>query len=142
LPMAGTYTVLIEPRYYTTEAHDYSFRVTTTGNTPPADLSTGTTLTIAATVSGSLASAGATDLYTFTTTGAQRLYFDSLTYDLAKTWTLVGPRGVESDAVSFGRSDSWERSGNLAMDLPLPGTYQLRVSGSAGSYSFRMLDLG
>src|SRR5690606_472149 len=38
--------------------------------------------------------------------------------------------------------DSWERSGNLAMDLPLPGTYQLRVSGSAGAYSFRMLDLG
>ena len=43
--------------------------------------------------------------------------------------------------INIAYSDSWERGGNLAIDLPVAGTYQLRIAGSAGNYAFRLLDL-
>ncbi|HEY6816092.1 MAG TPA: CARDB domain-containing protein, partial [Croceibacterium sp.] len=140
LAMAGTYTVLVEARYYVAAPHDYSIRISQTGNTPPPNLSQGDPLTLGANVTGTLD--GTTpDLFTFTTTGPKRVYFDSQTWDGGKTWTLVGPRGTEVGPVNIAYSDSWERGGNLAIDLPLAGTYQLRLAGTAGTYAFRLLDL-
>src|SRR5690606_15634061 len=109
-------------------------------NTPPPDLSQGTELTLGANVTGTL-DGSATNLHTFTTTGPKRVYFDSQTGDSGKTWTLIGPRGVEVGPLGLASSDSWERAGNLAIDLPLAGSYQLRIAGSAGAYAFRLLDL-
>ena len=140
LPMAGTYTILLESRYYVGTAHPYSFTVSKTGNVPPADLSQGVALTLGASVTGTL-DGSTPDLHTFTTTGPKRVYLDSQTWDGGKNWTLIGPRGVEVGPLAFSNTDSWDRSGNLVIDLPEAGTYQLRVAGSAGNYAFRLLDL-
>ena len=140
IAMTGAYTLLIEGRVWDGGPHDYSFKLHKTGFVTPPDLSQGTALTLGATINGSLAGGGATQLYTFTTTGPKILYFDSMTYDGGKVWTLVGPRGQEVSR-AFAFSDSWEIGGNDALVVPAAGTYQIKVSGSAGAYAFRMLDL-
>ena len=50
LPMAGTYTILLESRYQAGSTHPYSFTVSKTGNVPPADRSQGNTLVLGAQV--------------------------------------------------------------------------------------------
>src|SRR3546814_11939279 len=82
-----------------------------------------------------------TDLYSFTLAGPARVAFDSLTNDAGKAWTLIGPRGVELSNRAFSASDSYEANGGTILDLPLAGTSPLRVSGSAGAYGFRPIDL-
>ncbi|OZA70315.1 MAG: hypothetical protein B7X78_02880, partial [Sphingomonadales bacterium 39-62-4] len=139
--MAGEYTVLVESRYYITSSETYGFSVDRLGNTPPANTSTGTPLVLGSTVNDTLSAAGETDLFTFTTAGPVRVLMDSLTLDASKTWTLVGPRGVETGPWNLRDSDSYDRSGNTVIDLPLAGSYQLRITGSAGAYGFRLLDI-
>ena len=139
LPMAGSYTVLLESYVTETVNHAYSFTVARTGNTPPADLSQGTPLVLGQTNSGTLDGTSPA-LFTFTTTGAKRVYFDAQSHS-GQTWELIGPRGVERGPISFFGSDSWENGGNVGIDLPLAGTYQLRLAGPAGAFAFRLLDL-
>ncbi|MBA4094491.1 MAG: hypothetical protein C0489_10445, partial [Candidatus Accumulibacter sp.] len=139
VPMTGTYTLLIEGLSYASATEDYSFTLTKTGNTPPPNLGEGTPLTLGETVNGTLADAPA--LYSFTTSGPRTVYLDSLINASDRYWTLEGPRGIEVDSRAFAYSDAWETYDDLAVELPVAGTYQLRVSGAAGDYSFRLLDL-
>src|SRR3546814_16431265 len=80
-------------------------------------------------VSATLDADGETDLYRFTLASPTRLYFDSLTFDSAKVWSLLGPRGYEISSRAFSRSDGTDLSGNAILDLPA-GNYQLRVERS------------
>ncbi|MFA7602290.1 MAG: LamG domain-containing protein, partial [Novosphingobium sp.] len=138
-PMSGVYTLAIEGSIWDGETHDYSLRVNRIANVPPPDRSEGAALTPGATITASLDAADEVDLYTFTIAGPTQLYFDSLVNDTGKNWTLIGPRGVEVPARLFSRSDSYD--GNPLVPLVAAGTYQLQVRGTAGSYSFRLLDL-
>src|SRR5690606_41391534 len=93
------------------------------------------------TLSGTLVAGGDPGLHRFTVAGPTRLTFDSLTNDSGKTWTLLGPNGVEVSSRSFSASDGTGISGSAVIDLPAGGTYQLRGSGTAGATPMRLLDL-
>ena len=75
------------------------------------------------------------------------MYFDSFAPNNngAFRWSLVGPRGVEIDGRSLYYSESYEYGGaSPVVDLPLAGTYQLRIhadGATTGAYAFRLLDL-
>jgi hypothetical protein len=137
----GTYTLLIEGSVYSTTADSYQFNVESRGHTDPPAL-TGTAITIGSTVNGTIATAGQEDDYLVTLTGPGRFYFDSLSSNFNLTWSLRGPRGVEVAGLDFTSSDSVGLGGNPTLSLDVPGTYQIRVSGTGtGSYSFRVLDV-
>ncbi|HEY7599118.1 MAG TPA: CARDB domain-containing protein, partial [Candidatus Limnocylindrales bacterium] len=133
---AGSYTLLLEGRYYNTAASAYQFTVQ-----PVADESAA--LTLGQRVDGAIAHAGQTDRYSFTLTEAKRLYFDGLTDTASIFWTLTGPRGVVTGEREIRFSDGWEiGSGNPLLALA-PGDYVVTVDGSGaatGTYAFRLLD--
>ncbi len=131
----GTYTLLIEGDPYDTGTTDYSFTV------QPVPTPVPTPLTLGATVSGDIATAGRQDLYTFTLAADTLAAFDDLITDSNLLWSLVGPAGQIVSNLNFPYSDSFNGSPYL---LPA-GDYQLTVSASGdatGAYSFRLLDLG
>ena len=91
-------------------------------------------------VSGSIATAGQTTVYSFTLSAATQLIFDSQTNRADILWSLVGPRGVEVTERRFDRSDS--PNGSTVLSIPV-GSYRLSVRGvgsAAGAYAFRLLD--
>jgi len=141
LPLAGTYTLLLEGNVSANGAAAYTFNVTSQGHVAPPVL-TGSGIAFDTTTSGAISVAGEIDDYVFTITGPTRIYIDSLTNNGLLSWRLVGPRGTERGPVSFTNTDYGNTNAHL--DLTAPGTYQLQVSGSAsatGSYSLRLLDL-
>jgi hypothetical protein len=99
LAFDGTYTLLVEGRYYTTGTASYSFNIQPVSDDTAA-------LEINATTTGSIAHAGQRDFYTFTLDEDGRYYFDSLTNNSNLNWTLTGPRGTVISARSFISSDS------------------------------------
>jgi hypothetical protein len=133
----GLYTLLVEGPVTNTGAQvDFGFtlhRATTDS----------TSVQLGQIVTGNIEWPGRRDAFTFTLDGAKRLYFDSLSNDPAKNWTLTGPRGVEVLARNFHQSDASSFSGNAALDLP-QGTYTVMVDAAGantGTYAFRLLDL-
>ncbi len=141
LELAGSYTLLVEGRYYVEGEAGYSFRVQ-----PVVDETIA--LTLGELQSQSLATQGQVDTYTFTLTEAKRVYFDSQPVNVSGSdsyylrWALSGPRGVLASDVAFREADSYD--GLYVFDL-VPGDYALTVRGSndiAGDYRFRLLDLG
>ncbi|HLF95978.1 MAG TPA: CARDB domain-containing protein, partial [Methylococcaceae bacterium] len=135
LSYGGTYTLLIEGRYYTTGTVNYGFSVQKVTDDTAS-------LTVGTTVSGNIAHVGQRDFYTFSLTEAKQLYFDSLTNYGGFTWSLSGPRGTEVSGRNFTSSDS--RGGAPLYDLGA-GDYTLVVDGAGdavGNYSFRLLDVG
>ncbi|HEY6226602.1 MAG TPA: CARDB domain-containing protein, partial [Verrucomicrobiae bacterium] len=136
LPIAGTYTLLIEGYIGDAGTGSYSINVGAGANTPPTPF-TGSALTLGTTVSGNLATTSAIDAYTFTLAAPARLYFDSLT-SAPFVWTLEGRTGVIIANRSFQNSDSADTS-DPRVYLPA-GDYRLRVTGVAGAYQFRLLD--
>jgi hypothetical protein len=146
LRLGGTYTLLVEGRSWESSAIDYSFKIALAGNTPVAAL-TGTAITLGAAVSGTLSAAGEVDDYVFAVGGPTRLYFDSFAPSNSGEfhWSLLGPRGTEIADRSTYYSDSYEfGNANPVIDVPLAGSYQLRVRGNGnttGNYSFRVLNL-
>ncbi|MCB1631072.1 MAG: LEPR-XLL domain-containing protein, partial [Pseudomonadales bacterium] len=145
LLLSGTYYLALEGRIWDSGTISYGFNLRLQGNTPPPALE-GTALTLGATVSGTIAAAGETDDYVFTVDEPTLVLVDSLAPNNNGSfrWTLTGPRGVEVSDRSFYYSESWEYgSANPAVQLVLPGTYQLRVradGSTTGAYSFRVLD--
>ena len=94
-------------------------------------------------IDGSIDVAGETDRYGFTLNESVRVVFDSLTDDASIRWSLEGPRGAVVSDRGFNASDSYERSGEVALDLGA-GDYTLSVDGVAdrtGAYSFRLIDI-
>ncbi|MGB3802622.1 MAG: LamG-like jellyroll fold domain-containing protein, partial [Sphingopyxis granuli] len=140
LRVTGTYTLAIEQRVGAAPI-GYGFRVNLTEHVALPDISGGALFQPGDTLSGTLVAGGEPGLHRFTVAGPTRLTFDSLTNDSGKTWTLLGPNGVEVSSRSFSASDGTSISGSAVIDLPVGGTYQLRVSGTAGAYSMRLLDL-
>jgi len=131
---SGSYTLLIEGDVYETGSMDYSFRVATVhdGN---ASLSIGTTVT------GAISGPGQVQRYTFSLTGTNFLYFDSLTNVDSLTWSLDGPAGNIVNQRDFRSSDG--QRGFSAFSL-MPGAYTVSVAGSGDatrSFSFRLFDL-
>jgi hypothetical protein len=133
---AGSYTLLLEGRYYNTAANAYQFNVQ-----PVVDESAA--LTLGQRVDGAIAHPGQTDRYSFTLTEAKRLYFDGLTDTASITWTLSGPRGVVTGEREIRFSDGWEIGSANPLLALAPGDYVVTVDGSGaatGTYAFRLLD--
>jgi small nuclear ribonucleoprotein (snRNP)-like protein/putative NADH-flavin reductase len=135
LAQAGTYTLMLEGRRDAgSGSAAYAFNVQ-----PVADGNS--TLTIGATVSGTIDETGERDHYNFTLAAATRLAFDSFTNNSNINWSLVGPAGLFVDQRLFTSSDSFD--GNPLLNLPA-GNYTLTVDGvgdATGPYQFRLLDL-
>ncbi|PZQ23763.1 MAG: hypothetical protein DI569_03340 [Sphingopyxis macrogoltabida] len=139
LTATGTYTLAIEPNGQS-PSFDYAFRINQIGTVPLPDTADGTAFAIGDTVNGTLDTEGEADLYRFTLTAPQRLYFDSLTSDTSKYWSLFGPQGFEVTSRALGRSDGTDFGGHVVLDLPA-GDYQLRIDGSTGAYGWRLIDV-
>ncbi|HUS33922.1 MAG TPA: CARDB domain-containing protein [Verrucomicrobiae bacterium] len=136
LPVGGVYTLLIEGYIGDPGTGSYSINASGAGNTPPTPF-TGAPLVIGNTVSGNLTTAATVDAYTFSLASPTRLYFDALT-SAGFIWTLEGRTGLWVNNRSFQSSDAHD-IGDPRVYLPA-GDYQLRVTGLAGAYQFRLLD--
>lgn len=141
LSLGGTYYLLVEPRYNNTDVDDWSIDINFVQNNGPTSF-TGTALTVGDTISGTLATAGQVDGYTFTVTERSNYYFDSLTNTSSIRWTLNGPTGNLVSNRRFSFSDSINQT-NVAFDL-IPGDYQIEIDASSGTpsdYNFRLQNL-
>ncbi|WP_094583979.1 Calx-beta domain-containing protein [Synechococcus sp. BO 8801] len=132
-PEAGTYLLQIEGNSNTTTPVSYSFQLVT-------PTTTSTPLTLGSVVSGSITELGEQDIYTFSGTAGQRLFFDATVNNTRSILaTLRSPSGT---SLSFLDADS---DGTL-ITLTEPGTYQLIVEGqvgvanSTGDYDFKLID--
>ena len=85
LPSTGPYTLVVQGSLFNTGTTSYSFDVQ-----PVNDVTTPQTLGTA--VSGSIATPGQNQNYTFTLSTATRLWFDSQTDDGSLTWALMDQR--------------------------------------------------
>ena len=84
LANTGTYTLAVQGYIVENGITNYSFNVT-------ASTDATTALTLNADVSGSVATAGQNQNYTFTLGAPTPLLFDSQTYNGGLNWTLTGP---------------------------------------------------
>ncbi|MGH7345402.1 MAG: hypothetical protein ACREK4_10850, partial [Candidatus Rokuibacteriota bacterium] len=143
LGATGTYTLALHGALSNTSPGSYTFNVISQGNVPPP--APGTALTLGATTSGTIAVGGEVDRFTFTLATPGQLYLDSLTNSGTLQWTLVDPAGATIESRTFQSSDGNFFGGNAALRNMLPGTYELRVSGTSGTatgaYSFRLHNL-
>ena len=93
-------------------------------------------------VSASLSLPGEVDQYRFTLDARGGFHFDARTQANPLHWSLLGPKGIEVDGLSFSSSD-----GNNANDSVLrlePGDYLLSVNALGdwtGHYEFRFSNL-
>ncbi len=141
LDLAGDYTLLVEERVTATSTADYEFTVEFLGNTPPPNV-TGSAITLGDTVTGSVDTANAEDVYTFTLPAPALLYFDSLTNSSAHRWTMTGPTGTIVNARRFNTSDAGSEPSRSILDL-VAGDYFVTVTAgsAAGAYVFGITDL-
>jgi len=138
LNLTGTYTVLVEGRYYYNSTATYGFTISSvTDGTSP--------MTLGTLVASAIGSPGQTSNHTFTLAGPARVVFDSMTNDGNLRWTLTGPNGTVVSNRSFAASDGLSiGAGGLIQTLP-EGTYTLSVrrdGEGTGPFEFRLLDLG
>jgi RHS repeat-associated protein len=137
LTRTGRYTLLLEGSVFDIGAGTYTI------NVQPARTDTAA-LTLGSTVSGSIATAGEQDRYTFTLPSPSLLYFDALTNNANFTWTLTGPTGTAVSGRRFTQSDDSGISTNPVLNL-IPGDYTLTIDppgDAVGDYAFRLWDLG
>ena len=135
LQQSGTYTLTVEGRIYDTHASgSYGF------NLLPVTYPTNS-LTIGTVVSGTIASRGVRQYYTFTLPQASTLYFDALT-NSDFYWRLDAAWGQVVNWQSFSSADSVDVA-DPALHLPA-GNYVLGVAGNSftvtGDYQFRLLN--
>ncbi|MBF2067245.1 MAG: putative Ig domain-containing protein [Calothrix sp. C42_A2020_038] len=129
---AGTYRVVIDGDGRSTGS--YSFRL--------LDLASSTNLTLNTNISGVLSQASQAQLYRFTGTKGQNLYFDLFgewNTNNGTGWALYGP-GNQLVASNFNRQSG---SSDLEVKLPSDGTYTLMIDGrtnvtTAESFQFRV----
>jgi len=135
LPTTGRYTLVLQNFNSTTEAANFSVRPPTFSNQ---------ILTPGTPVAGSLNEVGEIDEYIFAGAAGQTFVYDALTNAAnSVTFTLVTPSGR---TFSDGQTSQGNQS-ITALFAPFtliePGTYRLRVSGTAtpSTYSFNLIDL-
>jgi len=131
LPGDGLYTLAIEG-FSPDSTVDYSFQVVTPERTTAA-------LTLGETITASIAEAGEEDIYTFSGTPGQRLYFDGLDDNNSSiNAQLLTPSG---NSLFNGSTNN----NSDPLTLIETGIYQLIINPSSettGDYSFRLLDIG
>jgi hypothetical protein len=128
LPRNGVYTLILQD--YDDNTNNYSIRVITPETTR-------TELTLGSTVQGNLTEKGEQDIYTFTGTVGQRLYFDNLDDSFSVSVTLRSPN---NENFKFFNTNS----NSQTFTLSVGGTYELVVDASGetvGDYNFRLADL-
>jgi hypothetical protein len=135
LAQSGTYTLSVEGRIYDNNASgNYAFNLLPVANVTNV-------LSIGSQVTGTIATRGQRQYYTFTLPAATTLYFDSET-NADFYWRLDAPWGQVVNSRSFTGSD-WLDIGDPSLPLPA-GTYTLTVVGNnfqvTGPYQFRLLD--
>ncbi|MFO1022820.1 MAG: Ig-like domain-containing protein [Planctomycetales bacterium] len=135
MPSTGMYSLLIEgsPSNPGT-AGDYAFNVVPVITNPVIPL------TLGETISGTIATPGSSETYSFSLGSKSRLYLDSLTPDEGFVWTLKGPSGTVSGDFVTG---NWVYAANPVLTLPA-GDYELTIAHTGditGGYQFRLLDL-
>ena len=99
--------------------------------------STTETIVFGETITGEIRPAGDEDLYTFTGSVGQRIYYDGLTNDAGSYAYLISPSGQRTYITST-------QSDRAPITLTEAGTYQIQIDNSSdttGEYSFRVLDL-
>ncbi|MBL8144571.1 MAG: Ig-like domain-containing protein [Acidobacteria bacterium] len=143
LAQTGTYTVIVSGfnGAYTPVNPNYTgYKVTLWNANPPAPIAIALNQTISSGVpaagAGNLEQPGATDIYTFSGTAGQKVYFDSDNpcgsgfQDLR--WSVKNPDGSDlfvSAQISGCVVDAGERT------LPQTGTYTITVFGFNGAYT-------
>src|SRR5262249_1843003 len=115
----GAYTLMIDGTADHTAA--YSFRL--------LDLAAAPTLTPGTPVTGALNPGNATDLYRFTATAGQQLYFDNRNLVGSANWRLVDPFGDNVFGPQFAGTDV-ERP-----IIRVTGTYVLAIEGNSSNTS-------
>ncbi len=128
LPGNGTYILAVQG-FSNEETLSYSFSLVT------SEITT-TELTLGEIVSSNISKPGEEDIYTFSGTAGQTLYYDGISGD-SKITRLISPSGVQLLSTNTA-------SDRQPLTLVETGTYQLIVDGSSnttGVYSFRLLDL-
>ena len=129
----GNYTAVLQG--FGGEANEpinYNFQVIT-----PETVTT--ELTLGEKVSSNISEAGEEDIYTFSGTAGQSLYYDGISGDSAIDTRLISPSGEQ--VFSFFTNTSSDRQPVTLLET---GTYQLIVDGSGnttGDYNFQLLDL-
>ena len=135
LPADGTYVLSVEGSANYGTQPTVEFATSLDAQNPPAALE-GTPIAIGAPVSGTLDGNGDEQDFTFTAGPDASVYFEALS-DNGTSWTLTGPRGVEISNKGFV-----DTSGNIALELPVAGTYQLAINGQANAgFGFQLVDL-
>jgi|GEM_PF-1647902 len=135
LPMPGTYRLVVYSDVDSTGP--YSFSISNVVD-QTFNIAIGNTVTngVPATGAGNLEMPGSYDTYLFTATTNQSVYFDTLAAPYRLFWTLTAP----DESVLFSAHYlPYNDVGRI--DLPLSGTYQLRVwsdNGGTGPYSFKL----
>ena len=122
LTRPGTYTLLMEGRYFETTPSSYTVvMVPVSDELNPVPFALGTTINEA------IDEPGEVDSYTFTLAAPASVYFDSLTSNSSIFWSLTGPAGTVAGSRAFTNSDSIDGSGTLNL---IAGTYTLTIDGS------------
>ncbi|MBN8490904.1 MAG: LEPR-XLL domain-containing protein, partial [Burkholderiales bacterium] len=145
LLLDGPYSLLVEGQPWEAAPVSVAFKLVLDGNDGVPALE-GTAIDIGTRVDGTISAAGETDDYLFTLDGPTRIVFDALAPGNVRRFqfSIEGPRGTELGARWFYDSESFELGADPAIDLPLAGTYRVRVtapSSGTGDYAFRLLDL-
>ena len=126
LTETGTYQLVVDGSGDTTG--DYSFRL--------SDVATATALSFDTSITGQLNPGLETDLFRFTGTQGQQLFFDGISGSSA-AWELYGPGG------SFIGGTSASLTGNFEIELPGDGEYILVLDGQNNSapinYEFQVV---
>ncbi len=130
----GTYTLLIEGDVFQGTPSGYTFQVATVHDGAQA-------LTLGAVTTGAISGPGQVQRYTFSLTGTNLLYFDSLTNVNNLEWSLDGPTGRLVDHRNLRYSDGYYY---LSAYWLSPGDYTLTLDAQGdtlGGYRFRFFDL-
>uniref|UniRef100_UPI001E494552 Ig-like domain-containing protein n=1 Tax=Cyanothece sp. BG0011 TaxID=2082950 RepID=UPI001E494552 len=142
LPTDGEYKLAIRGTGSLTDITPYRFEIITPDEiTRPMNLGNNENLN---SVFGEITEKGEEDVYTFTGTTGQKLYFDPLYLDSTATFShtinITSPSGrsIFSQNLYYGDRDT-------PFSLPEDGTYRVRIDAlgeNTGSYSFNLLDVG
>ena len=135
MPMPGIYRLVVYSDVDSTGS--YSFSLSNVVD-QTFDIAIGNTVTngTPAVGAGNLEMPGSYDTYLFTATTNQSVYFDTLSAPYRLFWTLTAP-----DESVLLNANYLPNNNAGRIDLPLPGTYQLRVwsdNGGTGAYSFKL----
>ena len=111
LTRPGTYTLLMEGRYFETNPSSYTVVMV-----PVSDELNPVPFALGATINEAIDEPGEVDNYTFTLAAPTSVYFDSLTNNNLIFWSLTGPSGSVAGSRAFTNSDSIDGSGTLEPD--------------------------